>query len=445
MPPAVPAAIRSLAHQGRPRSHWANVGRSVTAGRIEPAAAAIKAAAAVGSRGALGYTGAVRRVDAIEPFRVMQLLERARELEAEGRDVVHMEIGEPDFPSPPEAVAAARAALEAGAGAYSPSTGLPELKAALAAWYGTTYGVTVDPARILITPGASGAFLALYFVLLEAGESVLLPDPGYPCQRHFVRLAGGEPITVPVGPDSRYHLTAGHVAGKWRPGTRAAVVTSPGNPTGTVIEPAALEALAAACRERGGRLISDEIYHGLTYGGARAVSALEVDDGAVVVSGFSKRWAMTGWRVGWMVVPEDLVDPCRRVMQNIFIAAPTLSQHAALGALGAKDAVERMRAAYDERRRYLLRAVPELGFTVAVEPEGAFYVYAGTRGITDDTTAFCARLLEEAGVAATPGADFGRHRAGEHLRFSYATSLERLREGVRRIGDFLGDLRGRGA
>jgi aspartate/methionine/tyrosine aminotransferase len=379
----------------------------------------------------------VRRVDAIEPFRVMQLLERARELEAAGRDVVHMEIGEPDFPTPPEAVAAARAALDAGAGFYSPSTGLPELKAALAAWYGEVHGVDLDPARVLITPGASGAFLALYFVLLEAGESVLLPDPGYPCQRHFVRLAGGEPVCLPVGPGSRYHLTADAVGEGWRAGTRAAVVTSPGNPTGTVIAPEALAGLAAACRARGGYLVSDEIYHGLTYGDARAVSALEVDDGAIVVNGFSKRWAMTGWRVGWMVVPEALIDPCRRVMQNIFIAAPTVSQHAALGALKATGAVARMRAAYDERRRYLLGAVPELGLTVAVEPRGAFYVYAGAEGVTDDTTALCARLLEEAGVAVTPGADFGRHRAGVHLRLSYATSLDRLREGVRRIRGFL--------
>jgi len=386
---------------------------------------------------AFGYTGPVRRVDAIEPFRVMQILERARELEAEGRDVVHMEIGEPDFPSPPEAVAAARAALDAGAGLYAPSTGLPELKSALADWYRAEYGVEVTPERILVTPGASGAFLVLYLVLLEAGESVLLADPGYPCHRHFVRLAGGEPVAVPVGPETGYHLGPEAVARHWGPATRLAVVTSPGNPTGTVIAPEALEAVAAACRERGGRLISDEIYHGLTYGKARAASALTFDDEAVVVNGFSKRWAMTGWRIGWMVVPEPLVDPCRRVMQNIFIAAPTLSQHAALAALGATDAVARMREAYDARRRYLLGALPGLGFTVDAVPEGAFYVYADAAALTADSTAFCGRLLEEAGVAATPGADFGRHRADVHVRFSYATSLERLEEGVRRMAAWL--------
>lgn len=380
----------------------------------------------------------MRRVDAIEPFRVMQLLERARELEAAGRDIVHMEIGEPDFPTPPEAVAAARAALDRGDGGYAPSTGLPALKAALSDWYRTTYGLAVDPERILITPGASGAFLVLYLVLLEAGESVLLPDPGYPCQRHLVRLAGGDPVTVPVGPETLYHLDPDDVARHWRPGTRAAVVTSPGNPSGTVAPREHLQALAAACAARGGRLISDEIYHGLVYGGAEAASALEVDPNAVVVSGFSKRWAMTGWRIGWMVVPEELVDPCRRVMQNVFIAAPTLSQHAALGALAAEGAVAAMRAAYDERRRYLLGALPDLGLTVAVAPEGAFYVYAGAAAVTDDTTELCRRLLEEAGVALTPGADFGRHEARVHLRLSYATALPRLREGVARIRGFLG-------
>jgi len=380
----------------------------------------------------------VRRVDAIEPFRVMQLLERARELEAAGRDVVHMEIGEPDFPSPAEAVAAARAALDRGESLYAPSTGLPALKAALSDWYRTTYGLSVDPERILVTPGASGAFLVLYLVLLEAGESVLMPDPGYPCQRHFVRLAGGEPVAVPVGPDSRYHLTPDDVTRHWRAGSRAAVVTSPGNPTGTVAPRDHLEALAASVAALGGRLISDEIYHGLTYGETLTACALELDPTAIVVNGFSKRWAMTGWRVGWMVVPEELVDPCRRVMQNIFIAAPTLSQHAALGALAAGDAVRAMCAAYDERRRYLLEALPELGFTVPVAPEGAFYVYAGAGGLADDTTAFCGRLLEEAGVALTPGADFGRYEARAHVRFSYATALERLREGVARIRAFLG-------
>jgi len=379
----------------------------------------------------------MRRIDRIEPFRVMQLLERARELEAQGRNIIHMEVGEPDFTTPEPILAAARTRLESGANFYTPSTGLPELQKALADWYKREYGISVAPERILITPGTSGAFSLIYAALLDPGESVLLPDPGYPCQRNFIRLAGGEPINIPVGPDSSYHLSAELVANNWRDHTRAAVVINPGNPTGTLIEPEELAAIGKTCDERGGHLISDEIYHGLTYG-VKPPCALQFADNAIVVNGFSKRWAMTGWRVGWIVVPDGLIDPCRRVMQNIFIAAPTLSQHAAIAALQHGDAeVEAMRAAYDERRQYLLAELPKLGFDVVVEPQGAFYIYANVEKLTDDSKAFCWQLLEEAGVAVTPGEDFGSYRAARHVRFSYATSLEDLREGIGRIAAFL--------
>jgi aspartate/methionine/tyrosine aminotransferase len=378
----------------------------------------------------------MRRIDLIEPFRVMQLLERARQLEAQGRHIVHMEIGEPDFPTPAPVIAAARKALDEGNTFYTPSTGLPELQRALAEWYGREYGLSLESDRILVTPGTSGAFSLLYSVLLEAGESVLLSDPGYPCQRNFVRLAGGNPVNIPVGPDSRYHLDVDHLEKFWTSKTRAALVISPGNPTGILIEKKQLAALAAGCRQRGGYLISDEIYHGLTYG-EKAICALSCDEDAIVVNGFSKRWAMTGWRIGWVIVPEELVDPCRRVMQNIFIAAPTLSQHAAIQALLADDEVERMRLEYDRRRRYLLSELPALGFEIVVEPEGAFYIYANVSGLTDDSRDFCWRLLEEGGVALTPGEDFGVYRAGQHLRISYANSLTNLQEGIRRIRNFL--------
>jgi len=378
----------------------------------------------------------MRRIDQIEPFRVMQLLERAKELEAQGRRMIHMEIGEPDFPTPTPVLEAARRQLSTGENFYTPSTGLPALQQALAGWYDQTYGVSVAPERILITPGTSGAFMMLYFALIEAGESVLLPDPGYPCQRNFIRLAGGEPINAPVGPDTRYHLAASHLDQHWKASTRACVVISPGNPTGTLIPKAQLKALASECRTRGGWLISDEIYHGLTYGGD-AICALSFDDNAIVVNGFSKRWAMTGWRVGWVIVPESRIDPCRRIMQNIFIAAPTLSQHAAIAALSASDEVEAMREQYDARRRYLLGALPKLGFDIVVEPQGAFYIYANVEKITDDSRVFCWRLLEEAGVALTPGEDFGAHQAAQHLRISYATGLASLEEGVTRVAAFL--------
>lgn len=378
----------------------------------------------------------MRRIDLIEPFRVMQLLERARRLEAQGRYIVHMEIGEPDFPTPSPVIAGARRALDEGNTFYTPSTGLPELQRALAEWYEREYGLSLKSDRILITPGTSGAFSLLYSVLLEEGESVLLSDPGYPCQRNFVRLSGGSPVNIPVGPDSRYHLDVDHLEKSWTGKTRAALVISPGNPTGILIEREQLAALARFCRQGGGYLISDEIYHGLTYG-EKAICALSCDDDAIVVNGFSKRWAMTGWRVGWVIVPEELIDPCRRVMQNIFIAAPTLSQHAAIQALVADDEVERMRLEYDRRRRYLLSELPALGFEIVVEPQGAFYIYANVSGLTDNSRDFCWRLLEEAGVALTPGEDFGVYRAGQHLRISYANSMTNLQEGIRRIRDFL--------
>jgi aspartate/methionine/tyrosine aminotransferase len=378
----------------------------------------------------------MRRIDQIEPFRVMQLLERAKELETQGKDIVHMEVGEPDFTTPEPVLAAARACLETGENFYTASTGLPALQQALSAWYGREYGLDIAPERILITPGTSGAFSLIYAALLDPDESVLLPDPGYPCQRNFIRLAGGVPLSVPVGPESGYHLDRKAVEARWQDHTRAAVVISPGNPTGTLIDAAELAGIARICRERGGRLISDEIYHGLTYG-RQADSALAFDDAAIVVNGFSKRWAMTGWRVGWVIVPPELIDPCRRVMQNIFISAPTLSQHAAIAALAAGADTERMRAAYDERRRLLLAELPGLGFDIVVEPQGAFYIYADVGRITDDAKAFCWELLEQAGVAITPGEDFGRYQAQRHVRLSYATSIEKLREGIRRIAAFL--------
>jgi len=364
----------------------------------------------------------------------MQLLERAQQMERSGRHIVHMEIGEPDFPTPKPVLEAARSRLDAGQNFYTPSTGAPELQQALSVWYARQYGLDIAPQRILITPGTSGAFSLIYAVLLEAGESVLLSDPGYPCQRNFIRLAGGEPVNIPVGPDTRYHLSAEQIAAHWQEETRAAVVINPSNPTGTLIDEAELALVAETCADKGGYLISDEIYHGLTYG-VNPHCALEYGhaDHTIVVNGFSKRWAMTGWRIGWVIVPEGLIDAARRVMQNIFIAAPTLSQFAAIAALGAESEVEAMRLAYDERRRYLLGALPELGFDIVVEPQGAFYIYANVSRLTDDSHSFCWDMLENAGVAITPGEDFGVYQSAQYVRFSYATDMDCLKEGVRRI------------
>jgi len=385
----------------------------------------------------------MRRIDLIEPFRVMQLLERARQMEADGRNIVHMEIGEPDFPTPGPVLEAARRRLDTGENFYTPSGGAPELQQALSSWYADSHGLDIAPERILITPGTSGAFSLIYAVLLEQGESVLLSDPGYPCQRNFIRLAGGEPVNIPVGPETRYHLSAAMVAEHWRETTRAALIINPSNPTGTLISEAQLALVAEACANRGGWLISDEIYHGLTYG-VTPPCALQCGDAEhiIVVNGFSKRWAMTGWRIGWVILPESLIDAASRVMQNIFIAAPTLSQYAAIAALGAEREVEAMRQAYDERRRYLLQALPALGFDIVVEPQGAFYIYANVRGLTDDARAFCWHMLDKAGVAITPGEDFGVYQSAQHVRFSYATGMDNLKEGVRRLKSELGQPHG---
>ena len=366
----------------------------------------------------------------------MQLLERAKALEAEGRKIIHMEIGEPDFPTPDSVIEAAHKQLDSGNNFYTPSTGAPELQQALSDWYKKEYGVDVAAHRILITPGTSGAFSLLYAVLLEAGESVLLPDPGYPCQRNFVRLAGAEPINIPVGPETKYHFSAAMIEQNWAMSTRAALVINPSNPTGTLVDDEVLAGVAAVCREHGGYLISDEIYHGLTYG-LKARCALEFDDNAIVVNGFSKRWAMTGWRIGWVIVPEVLIDACRRVMQNIFIAAPTLSQQVAITALQEEEQIEVMRRAYEERRQLLLAELPALGFDIVVEPHGAFYIYANVAGLTTDARTFCWDMLEQAGVAITPGEDFGVHQSDGHVRFSYAASLEDIREGLSRIKNYL--------
>ena len=279
----------------------------------------------------------MRRIDAIEPFRVMQLLERARQLEAQGRDIVHMEIGEPDLPTPPAVTEAARAWLAEHNAAYTPSTGEPKLQHALSAWYGREYGLTIEPARFLITPGTSGAFSLIYAALLDPKESVLLPDPGYPCQRNFVRLAGGEPLPVPVGPDTGYHLDRNMVESNWQAGTRAAVVISPGNPTGTLIDAGQLAGLTRACRERGGHLISDEIYHGLTYG-RRADCALAFDDEAIVVNGFSKRWAMTGWRLGYAVLQPGMREWTTKIVESCYSSSSMVAQRAAMAAPDRSDA-----------------------------------------------------------------------------------------------------------
>lgn len=378
------------------------------------------------------------RARAIQPFRVMALLARARELEAAGHDIVHMEVGEPDFATPEPILRAGREALDRGATHYTPATGLPELREAIAGWYKSRYGLAVDPRRIVITPGASGALLLASCCLVEPGDRVLLADPGYPCNRNFVRAFDGEPVMVPVEPGSGYQLTPAQVESAWTPGTRGVLLASPSNPTGTLVDAGDLAQILDTVRERGGYAVVDEIYHGLTYGAAER-SALEFTDDVFVINSFSKYFGMTGWRLGWMVAPGWAVDTLDRLAQNLYIAAPTVAQHAALAAF-APDTLailESRRGEFMRRRDFLLPALRELGFAIAAPPQGAFYLYADISGFGVGSEELCRRLLDEHGVAVTPGLDFGSHRAESHVRFAYTTSLERLATGVDRMREAL--------
>ena len=374
------------------------------------------------------------RVGHIEPFHVMALLARARALEAAGRSIIHMEIGEPDFPTPPAIVAAGAAVINSGEVFYTPATGLPALRQAIAAFYGSRYGVQVSAERIVVTPGASGALLLAAAALVNPGDEVLMADPGYPANRHFVRLMEGVPAGIAVGPDSNYQLRCAHLEQHWGRRTAAALVASPSNPTGTLIPSAELQAMAAFAAGRGGALIVDEIYHGLVYEG-EAQTALRWRDDVFVINSFSKYFNMTGWRLGWLVVPEHYIDAVDRIAQNIFLAAPTPSQHAALAAFNAETLalLDARRDEFRARRDYLLPALRELGFGVPQNPQGAFYIYANCAAFTDDSFAFAQNLLEKAGVAITPGADFGAHAAREHVRFAYTRPVAELREGIARI------------
>lgn len=374
------------------------------------------------------------RSRAIEPFHVMALLARANELQAEGHDVIHLEIGEPDFTTAAPIVEAGQAALAAGHTRYTAARGLPELRRAIAGFYGQRYGLDIDPERILITPGGSGALLMASSLLVDPGRHWLLADPGYPCNRHFLRLVEGAAQLVPVGPETRYQLTPHLVERHWDAQSVGALVASPANPTGTLLHRDELAALSDSLRGLGGHLVVDEIYHGLTYG-VDATSVLEVDDDAFVLNSFSKYFGMTGWRLGWLVAPREAVPELEKLAQNLYISAPSMAQHAALACFREDTLaiLEARRAEFARRRDYLLPALRELGFGMVVEPEGAFYLYADVSAFTQDAYAFCQHFIETEHVAFTPGLDFGRHLAGQHVRFAYTQSLPRLEEAVARI------------
>ncbi|WP_312245803.1 pyridoxal phosphate-dependent aminotransferase [Stutzerimonas nitrititolerans] len=374
------------------------------------------------------------RSRAIEPFHVMALLSRANELQALGRDVIHLEIGEPDFTTAAPIVAAGQAALAAGHTRYTAARGLPLLREAIARFYEQRYQASIDPERVLITPGGSGALLLASSLLVDPGKHWLLADPGYPCNRHFLRLIEGAAQLVPVGPEVRYQLNADLVERHWDRDCVGALVASPANPTGTVLSRDELAELSGALKARGGHLVVDEIYHGLTYG-CDAASVLEVDDDAFVLNSFSKYFGMTGWRLGWLVAPIDAVPELEKLAQNLYISAPSMAQHAALACFepATLEILEARRAEFARRRDFLLPALRELGFNIAVVPEGAFYLYADISAFGGDAFAFCRHMLETQFVAITPGLDFGRHQAGHHVRFAYTQDLPRLEQAVERI------------
>ena len=383
------------------------------------------------------FRPATRMAD-IAPFHVMEVMGRAQAAAAAGRDIVHMEVGEPDFATAEPIVEAGVRALRDGHTHYTLALGLPALREAIADFYRTRHAVTVEPRRVVVTVGASGALQLALWALIGPGDEVLLTDPGYPCNRHFVRLAGGLPVELPVGPDTGWQPTAVQIEAALTPRTRAVLLASPANPTGAVIDRDALARIASLLRERGVALIADEIYHGLIYGGDTC-TALACDADAIVVNSFSKYFGMTGWRLGWAVVPEALLRPVEKLAQNLFIAPPTPAQHAALAAFepATLALLDQRRDQFMARRDLLLPALRGFGFDIPVTPQGAFYVYAGCGRFADDSSAFCLRLLDEAGVATTPGLDFGDHTARTHLRFAYTTSRERIAEAIDRLGRLL--------
>ncbi|MGB0713998.1 MAG: pyridoxal phosphate-dependent aminotransferase [Gammaproteobacteria bacterium] len=378
------------------------------------------------------------RMASVQPFQVMELMGRAQALEAQGRDIVHLEVGEPDFDSPPGVIAAGIEALERGDTHYTVARGLPELRESIAAWYEGQFGLSVDPARIMVTPGASGALHLVTGVLTEPGHNLLMADPGYPCNRNFVRLFEGEARTIAVGPESAYQLDADRIRAHWDEKTCGALISTPSNPTGTRVSARALGEIDQLIQARAGSLIVDEIYQHLVYG-AKPETALALGEHVFVVNSFSKYFGMTGWRLGWVVAPEMAIREMEKLAQNIFLAPSTLAQRAALACFepDTLDVLEQRREAFRERRDFLLPALKDLGFGVPVEPEGAFYIYADCSRFGTDAYSLCGRLLEEAGVACTPGLDFGTHQSGGHIRFAYTVGLDRLAEGVDRMARWI--------
>jgi len=378
------------------------------------------------------------RAQQIEPFYVMKILQQARELESQGKSIIHMEIGEPDFPSPAIVVEAGRQALDNKLTHYTPANGLPELRAAIANRYSDQ--ANIDPDRIVVTPGASGALQLVMALLLNPADGIMLADPGYPCNRHIASLFSADIQSVAVNEETDYQLSAELVEKNWQENTRLVLIASPSNPTGTLISQQELTTIYQLVQKKGASLVVDEIYHGLVYD-QQAPSALSCGDQVFVINSFSKYYGMTGWRLGWLVMPGEFVEVANRLAQNMFLAAPTISQYAALAVFSDEAELEltRRRDVFHQRRDVLLPLIEQAGFKVRVVPAGAFYIYADCSAISDDSMKLCDTLLHQAGVAITPGADFGSNKSESYVRFSYANTVENLEEGMRRIQQFINE------
>ena len=386
------------------------------------------------------------RTEHITPFYVMELMKHAHALELQGRSIIHMSVGEPDFTAPPRVIAALADAMQRGDTHYTAAVGIRPLRQAIADFLKARHGVDIDCDRIIVTAGASGALLLTMAAIVDPGQEILMPDPSYPCNRHFVAAFGGVAKLIPSGPADRFQLSARMVEEHWSPNTRGVLVASPSNPTGTSIAPDELRRIIAAVAARRGISIVDEIYLELSYPGPDDIphrSALEISDDVIVINSFSKYFHMTGWRLGWAVVPTALAPTFEKLAQNLFICASTPSQYAALACFEPENLAiyEARKEEFRRRRDYIVPALRELGFDVPVMPDGAFYVYADCSRFLStampDSNALALHILDEAGVALVPGKDFGHHDPQRWLRLSYATSMDNLREAVSRIGRLL--------